>query len=360
MFTVPNLITLLNLVCGVFGIALMIQERTVEASMLIVLAGVMDVLDGWVARKLGQTSSIGKDLDSLADLVSFGVLPGLLLMNYIQEILLAKLYNEATVSFSRAEALQDPLMLWKYVGLLLPIAAALRLAKFNNDPRQGKHFYGVPTPMAALFVAGIASMIFVFSVDPNDEKNLKQVSSIETLKKNDRIFMSVGKTETSTDLFWKAEIKELADSGILLVQGPKKYRLPVVEMNQKISGGEVYVKATGFFNGYFFTLTGLILSALLISILMLAEVSILAVKQLPERIWKISFFAGWGIVLFGGAFLHWSMVPSFSHPEGTGWLIRLSLNTPITALLSALPFALVFHLLFSLIYFSLKPQQHEI
>jgi phosphatidylserine synthase len=251
-------------------------------------------------------------------------------------------------------------MLWKYVGLLLPIAAALRLAKFNNDPRQGKHFYGIPTPMAALFVAGIASMIFVFSVDPNDEKNLKQVSSIETLKKNDRIFMSVGKTEMSSDLFWKAEIKELADSGILLVQGPKKYRLPVVEMNQKISTGEVFVKATGFFNGYFFTLTGLILTALLLSILMLAEVSILAIKQLPERIWKISFFAGWAVVLFGGAMLHWSQVPGFSHPDGTGWLIRLSLNTPVTALLSALPFALVFHLLFSLIYFSLKPQQHEI
>jgi len=131
-------------------------------------------------------------------------------------------------------------------------------------------------------------------------------------------------------------------------------------MNQKISTGEVFVKATGFFNGYFFTLTGLILTALLLSILMLAEVSILAVKQLPERIWKISFFAGWAVVLFGGAMLHWSQVPGFSHPDGTGWLIRLSLNTPVTALLSALPFALVFHLLFSLIYFSLKPQQHEI
>jgi phosphatidylserine synthase len=283
------------------------------------------------------------------------------MMNYIQELALAQLYNEATVTFSRSESMNEPLVMWKYVGLAIPIAAAIRLAKFNNDPRQSKHFFGVPTPMSALFIASIASMIFVFSIDPNDTKHLKEVSKIESISQNDRIFMKVADLgEDNPSNFWKAEVKELSDTGILLQQGLKKYRLPVAEMNTMIDKGQVFIKSSGLFNSYFYTLTGMILLSVILSILMISELGVLAVKKLPSAIWKNVFLGGWLVILVGGVLLHWRFVPNFSHPEGTSWLIKTGLNKPMVAILSALPFALVFHLIFSLIYFTFKAQENEV
>lgn len=130
LFTIPNIITLLNLLCGMLGILYVFNEQLEMASYMILVALVLDFLDGFLARKLNSYSDIGKQLDSLADMVSFGVLPSFMLYYLI------------------------PMDGWvKFLTFLPAMASALRLAKFNIDERQGTVFYGIPTPANAMVVA---------------------------------------------------------------------------------------------------------------------------------------------------------------------------------------------------------------
>ena len=138
LYSLPNLITCANLLTGCVGVWLAMRGDSVTACYLIGLAAAFDFADGLVARALKQYSPIGKELDSLADMVSFGVLPGVLLVQ-----MLARTSAAASVP-----AL--PL-----VGFLFTVFAALRLAKFNVDTRQTSSFMGLPTPAATLFVAAL-------------------------------------------------------------------------------------------------------------------------------------------------------------------------------------------------------------
>ncbi|WP_299353183.1 CDP-diacylglycerol--serine O-phosphatidyltransferase [uncultured Porphyromonas sp.] len=132
---IPNIITCANLLSGVLAIVYTLQERSLEcAAWCIVLAAVFDFFDGLVARALGVTSPIGKDLDSLADVVSFGVAPALLVYQGL-----------STLSGGSMLA---------YGVFILPAFAALRLAKFNHDERQTMSFLGLPVPSNALFWIG--------------------------------------------------------------------------------------------------------------------------------------------------------------------------------------------------------------
>lgn len=106
---------------------------------LVLLAAFFDLLDGAVARALGVTSPIGKDLDSLADVVSFGVVPAFWAVSY-------------SVGFEQQEALSPGL---HWLGLLIAPSSALRLAKFNHDTRQTLGFIGLPTPANAMLWAGV-------------------------------------------------------------------------------------------------------------------------------------------------------------------------------------------------------------
>ncbi|GGF17942.1 CDP-diacylglycerol--serine O-phosphatidyltransferase [Hymenobacter cavernae] len=109
-----------------------------DAAYLIGLAAVADFFDGLVARALHVSSPIGKDLDSLADMVSFGVVPGAILFKLLQL------------------ALPDSLPSWlTYLAFTVSIFSALRLAKFNNDTRQTNSFIGLPTPACTLVVASL-------------------------------------------------------------------------------------------------------------------------------------------------------------------------------------------------------------
>ncbi|KPM47860.1 CDP-diacylglycerol--serine O-phosphatidyltransferase [Jiulongibacter sediminis] len=130
VFTIPNFITLLNLVCGIVGIIETMEGRHENAGYLILMALVLDFLDGFIARLTKSYSDIGKQLDSLADMVSFGVLPSLMLYN-----------------------LWDSSEWFVYISFLPALFSALRLAKFNIDERQGDTFYGIPTPANAMTVA---------------------------------------------------------------------------------------------------------------------------------------------------------------------------------------------------------------
>jgi len=132
---IPNFITLLNLLSGCIAITAAFNGNLVLASWLVGLAAIFDFLDGMVARLLNVKSAIGKELDSLADMVSFGVLPGVILYQLFQMNLDI-----------------DP-GIFAYVAFLIPLFSALRLAKFNTDTRQEEIFYGLPTPANAIFIA---------------------------------------------------------------------------------------------------------------------------------------------------------------------------------------------------------------
>lgn len=138
LFTIPNLLTCCNLLCGCVGIVAVFHSDLILASIMIGLAGIFDFLDGFVARLLKSSSPIGKELDSLADVVTFGVLPACIVFSLIQE------------------AVPDIFGLWKaYLAFIIAVFSALRLAKFNIDTRQAESFIGVPTPAIAFLIGSI-------------------------------------------------------------------------------------------------------------------------------------------------------------------------------------------------------------
>ncbi|MBN3582915.1 CDP-diacylglycerol--serine O-phosphatidyltransferase [Algoriphagus aestuarii] len=130
---IPNAITLLNLLSGMVGIAWVLNGNIVSGAGFILLSAFFDFVDGFAARLLKVQGELGKQLDSLADLVSFGVLPGF--------ILFAMAKTTSSIDWL------------PYCTLILPLFSAFRLAKFNLDTRQSDRFIGVPTPAAALFVS---------------------------------------------------------------------------------------------------------------------------------------------------------------------------------------------------------------
>lgn len=129
---IPNTITCLNLLCGATGVMFACEGKFDVAFWLMLAAALFDFLDGFAARLLGAYSDTGKELDSLCDVVSFGVLPSVMLC-----------------SLMRAYCFGAPVWLC-YFPLVLAAFSALRLAKFNIDPRQSKSFLGLPTPACAM------------------------------------------------------------------------------------------------------------------------------------------------------------------------------------------------------------------
>ncbi len=134
LFTIPNMVTIANLACGFVGIQQAFEGNLENASYCIYLAAIFDFFDGFVARLFKSTSELGKQLDSLCDVVSFGVLPGFMVYSLLVE--------------------------YKWLAIIIPLFSALRLAKFNVDERQSDSFIGVPTPINALFISSLA---FVFA-----------------------------------------------------------------------------------------------------------------------------------------------------------------------------------------------------
>ncbi|WP_192823068.1 CDP-diacylglycerol--serine O-phosphatidyltransferase [Rufibacter sp. LB8] len=137
---IPNFITCLNLLCGCIAIYYVFQQELVNAAYLVILAAILDFMDGMVARVLHAYSEIGKQLDSLADMVSFGVVPGVMMFHLLSR-------SVELSDFGPTTAIVLPFM-----GFLMTIFSALRLAKFNIDTRQTTSFIGVPTPANTLFV----------------------------------------------------------------------------------------------------------------------------------------------------------------------------------------------------------------
>lgn len=140
---IPNFITCLNLFSGCLGIVFAFQGNLVFASYAIAIAAVFDFLDGMLARLLHAYSDIGKELDSLADMVSFGVLPAVIVYQL----------------FLQAPQLDNISVYLNYTAFIIAIFSALRLAKFNVDVRQAENFIGLPTPANALLIASLPLII---------------------------------------------------------------------------------------------------------------------------------------------------------------------------------------------------------
>lgn len=148
---IPNFITCLNVVSGSLAALFAIKGELTISVILIIAAAIFDFFDGMAARLLKAYSPMGKELDSLADMISFGLAPGALMMVMMEYALFG--INVRVENFS-------DLSFWEVVclstSLLIPVFSALRLAKFNIDSRQEASFIGLPTPANALFIAALA------------------------------------------------------------------------------------------------------------------------------------------------------------------------------------------------------------
>jgi CDP-diacylglycerol--serine O-phosphatidyltransferase len=140
---IPNFITLLNLLSGILSIVFLYQGSIVWAVYFIGIAAIFDFMDGAAARLLKVTSEMGKQLDSLADLISFGLAPGFIMFFLIE------------TSRPIPELPLNDHNLIPFFAFLIPLLSAYRLAKFNIDTRQGERFIGLPTPASALMFASI-------------------------------------------------------------------------------------------------------------------------------------------------------------------------------------------------------------
>lgn len=140
---IPNAITCGNLLSGCLSILFSFSGMPVAAAVMIFVAGLFDFFDGFTARLLHAHSPIGADLDSLSDVVSFGVAPGVIMYHLMCEGMTEPIWPVGNVSAFACFA------------FLLPVFSAIRLAKFNVDTRQTTSFIGLPTPPMAIFMASI-------------------------------------------------------------------------------------------------------------------------------------------------------------------------------------------------------------
>jgi CDP-diacylglycerol--serine O-phosphatidyltransferase len=146
---IPNIITSFNLASGFLSLVFTARGDIITASWLILAAMIFDFLDGFSARLLKAYSEIGKEFDSLSDIVSFSVAPALIIYNLVSTSL------TSSVSSTVSGNLQIITAIMLFFPVIMPVCAALRLAKFNLDPAQVTSFRGLPTPANALAVISI-------------------------------------------------------------------------------------------------------------------------------------------------------------------------------------------------------------
>lgn len=158
---IPNAITCGNLFCGCLALVKAFEGDLIWAAYLVGIALVLDFFDGFMARLLKVSSNIGKDLDSLADMVTFGVVPGIMMFKILQFYILSEFGFKDETQYLVTHSDNH----WNYVpyfGLIIPVFSCIRLAKFNNDLRQSHSFIGLPTPANAMI---IGSVPLIFNID---------------------------------------------------------------------------------------------------------------------------------------------------------------------------------------------------
>jgi|WetSurMetagenome_2_1015567.scaffolds.fasta_scaffold81685_2 CDP-diacylglycerol---serine O-phosphatidyltransferase len=154
-YYIPNGITMMNLASGFISVIMVFEGQLVKASLFIFLAAIFDFLDGTAARVFDARSHLGKQLDSLADVVSFGVAPGIIMFQLL------------SVGCEGSCNILERMHITPYFSLLIPVCSALRLGKFNIDERQEENFTGLPTPGNAIFFASIPLVILLGDTIPS-------------------------------------------------------------------------------------------------------------------------------------------------------------------------------------------------
>ncbi|MDR2148179.1 MAG: CDP-alcohol phosphatidyltransferase family protein [Tannerella sp.] len=145
---IPNTLTCANLFFGIYAIILSFSGNYPYAMIAVFTAALFDFTDGFAARMLNAYSQMGKELDSLADIVSFGVAPGMMLFCFLRDLISSMAWNNSLLS--------NILLLSSFT---IPIFSALRLAKFNTDDRQKSSFIGLPVPAHAIFWASLLTAL---------------------------------------------------------------------------------------------------------------------------------------------------------------------------------------------------------
>jgi CDP-diacylglycerol--serine O-phosphatidyltransferase len=141
---IPNIITLFNVLSGTIGIVAVLDGHWLTGFVLMIAAAIFDFFDGLVARLLGVSSPVGKELDSLADVISFGVLPGMMMF--------MMMLNNQSLDVININGVR----IAPFFAFFIPMMSAMRLAKFNLDERQTSSFIGLPTPANALFIGALS------------------------------------------------------------------------------------------------------------------------------------------------------------------------------------------------------------
>lgn len=161
---IPHLFTLGNLFCGSVATVLAVQNRLVFAALFVGLGIFLDFFDGFLARRLRVSGELGKQLDSLADLVTSGLVPGIVMV----QLLLQSMGGESLGIIHGTEL--NPVFYkgfpgWALLGLLITLSSAYRLAKFNIDERQTDSFIGLPTPANAILILSLP-LIQTYQISP--------------------------------------------------------------------------------------------------------------------------------------------------------------------------------------------------
>ena len=206
---IPNFITCLNLLCGCIGIVFAFEGNLVWSAYMVGIAAVLDFLDGFAARILKVHSEIGKQLDSLADMVSFGVLPGVVMFNLLQQ----SFYYELFLEYWKVPLPNKFNDIWydttrvnyiPYIAFLIPVFSAIRLAKFNIDTRQTNSFIGLPTPANSIFICSLPLILFFGN---EIGKYFLQTTSFDvSIDKTPEVIWDVFHTNTLDFNFWISRI----------------------------------------------------------------------------------------------------------------------------------------------------------
>ena len=144
---IPNLLTLGNLFCGTIATIAAVQQNYITAAIFVAIGVFLDFLDGLAARLLKVSGDLGKQLDSLADVVTSGVVPGIIMFGLLSNDEIIDVFHENWFGFE--------FRMIQLLGLLLTLGACYRLAKFNIDTRQNDSFIGLPTPAMSLFIISL-------------------------------------------------------------------------------------------------------------------------------------------------------------------------------------------------------------
>ena len=151
---IPNIITSLNLLCGCVAIMFAVSGDLVSASFFAFAGIFLDFFDGLAARVLNAQSQVGLQLDSLADVVTSGVLPGIVMVQLLSEALTGNSLDIGTIFSDTANSTSIKSYL-PFIGLLIAVASGYRLAKFNVDTRQTTSFIGLPVPANTLLILSL-------------------------------------------------------------------------------------------------------------------------------------------------------------------------------------------------------------